>query len=404
MLLAVYLLYRAARRVFGVEVAIITATVFCIHPIVIFGSIDVRPYAFAMLAISSSILLLVQLHESPSNRIAALLGFSAGAILYFQMLFATILPAFCICFLFVKARSLKQRLRLFGLTFACFTVALIPLLPGLIYLFNTRHAHVYDQAPKLTDLAWTIAPERSVFILIATFLIAGLLRKVDLIRALEAWPGLFCLSLALVPLLIAFTISVATSLHVFVFRYRMVAIPGIALCWGFALSKIKSRLLRALCCSALVFVLTYPYFVSPRSASHEHSWKYALEIAQKESLPDDAPLLVCSDIVESDHASLPSSSQVLDSPLFPALSYYKITMPVVALPRSLNEQTVQIAEQFVRNAATHRQRFLALGYTPSYDTLHWLVAIAAKSHEVRVLAQNEQTTGIVVLEFKPINP
>jgi hypothetical protein len=50
MLAAVYLLYRAARELFDQDVALIAAIVFCLHPIIIFAAIDVRPYAFAALA------------------------------------------------------------------------------------------------------------------------------------------------------------------------------------------------------------------------------------------------------------------------------------------------------------------------------------------------------------------
>jgi hypothetical protein len=62
MLVAVYLLYRAARQLFAWDVAFITAIVFCLHPIIIFAAIDVRPYAFAALALNASILALVHLN------------------------------------------------------------------------------------------------------------------------------------------------------------------------------------------------------------------------------------------------------------------------------------------------------------------------------------------------------
>ena len=52
MLGAVYLLYRSARELFDWDVAVIAAVVFCLHPIVNSESIDVRPYAFAALAIT----------------------------------------------------------------------------------------------------------------------------------------------------------------------------------------------------------------------------------------------------------------------------------------------------------------------------------------------------------------
>src|ERR1700728_5397742 len=47
MLAAVYLLYLAARELFDRDVALIAAIVFCLHPIIIFATIDIRTYAFA---------------------------------------------------------------------------------------------------------------------------------------------------------------------------------------------------------------------------------------------------------------------------------------------------------------------------------------------------------------------
>ena len=80
MLGAVYLLYRAARELFERDVALIAAIVFCLHPIIIFAAIDVRPYAFAALAINASILALVHLRHNNSNWLAALFGLSAACI------------------------------------------------------------------------------------------------------------------------------------------------------------------------------------------------------------------------------------------------------------------------------------------------------------------------------------
>jgi mannosyltransferase len=46
MLGAAYLLYRSAQKIFDHDVAIIAAVIFCLHPVVILESIDVRPNAF----------------------------------------------------------------------------------------------------------------------------------------------------------------------------------------------------------------------------------------------------------------------------------------------------------------------------------------------------------------------
>ena len=81
-------------------------------------------------------------------------------------------------------------------------------------------------------------------------LIAAVRRRLDLRRPFGS-DGLIllCTSLALVPILILYALSVGTSIHVFVPRYRLVAVPGIALCWALVVSRIDSRALRLLFCA-----------------------------------------------------------------------------------------------------------------------------------------------------------
>ena len=103
MLGAACLLYSSARELFDRDVALIAAIVFCLHPIITFASIDIRPYAFAALAINSSILAPLHLRHSSSNWLAALFGLSAACIVQFQLLFAVILPALAVCFVVLKS-------------------------------------------------------------------------------------------------------------------------------------------------------------------------------------------------------------------------------------------------------------------------------------------------------------
>src|ERR1700723_2742785 len=63
---AVYLLYCSARRLFERDLALIATIIFCLHPIVVFASFDVRPYAFAALAINLSVFALVCLRDNDS--------------------------------------------------------------------------------------------------------------------------------------------------------------------------------------------------------------------------------------------------------------------------------------------------------------------------------------------------
>ncbi len=396
MLGAVYLLYRSARELFEWDVAVIAVVVFCLHPIINSESIDVRPYAFAALAITFSIFALVRLRNNDSNWRAAIFGFSAACIIYLQFLFAVILPALVISFFAIKDGDSNTRGRQFGIALVAFAIGFLPVIPGAQFMFHTNSTHVFDLAPAFWELHGTLGERKAVLILAGAILLAGATGRFALLRRVEARKILFCASLGLVPILILYGVSVGTSTHIFAARYRVVAIPGIALCWGYVVSRIESRTLRLLFCTAVVATTAYHVFTSPSSRIHNYTWKYALDAAEKNASRDNAPVLICSDLPESDHMPMPVGSAVKDSALFAQISYYPLSVPVVALPRALNEEAVEAGSQFLRESAN--RRFLALAYAPSYNTLDWLASNAERTHRVRELGMFDR---VRVLEFIP---
>lgn len=401
MLGAVYLLYRSARELLDWDVAVIAAVVFCLHPIVTSEAIDVRPYPFAALAITSSIFALVRLRHNNSNWLAALFGLSAACIVYFQFLFVVILPALVICFFAVKVADRKTLWRQFGIALVAFALAFLPVIPGLLYMFHTSAVHVYAAAPAFWELRGTLASKRPTLCLAATILTAAATRRLDLRSHLEGRTILFCGSLALVPILILYGVSKGTSIHIFLDRYLIVAVPGIALCWAFIVSRIDSRALRLLFCTALVAATAYHAFTSPSSRVHNYTWKYALDVAEKNASTGNAPVLICSDLPESDHLPMPVGAAIKDSALFAPLSYYHLSVPVVPLPRALNDEAIKVGSQFLQQAAQRHDRFLALAFEPSYETLDWLARNAEGTHRVHELGIFDR---VEVLEFIPRTP
>ena len=396
MLAATYLLYRAARELFDWDVAMIATIVFCLHPIIIFAAVDVRPYAFAALAINASILALVHLRHNNSNWLAALFGLLSASIVEFQLLFAAILPALALCFVALKVGDRKNFWRQLGIALLAFTLGFLPTIPRLEAMLHTSGTHVFSAAPKLGELVSTLTLRGLVFLLVAAILVAAATRQLNVRRHLQRWPLLLCASLALVPILILYGLSVGTSIHVFVPRYRLVAVPGIALCWAFVASRIESTTLRLLFCLVMVSVTVAHCFRSPAYRHHEYSWKYASQVAQKDASADGAPVLICSDLPESDHMRMPAGAAIEESGILPSLSYYKLSVPVVPLPRALNSEALRAGSQFLQNAA--HERFLALAFWASYGSLDWLQKSASATHSVRELGIFD---GVKVLEFTP---
>jgi hypothetical protein len=398
MLGAVYLLYRAARELFDRDIALIATIVFCLHPIIIFASIDIRPYAFAALAINASILALVHLRHNNSNWLAGLFGLSAACIVQFQLLFAAILPALAVCFVVLKWGDRKTLWRQLGVALVAFAFAFLPVIPRLQYMVHTSGTHVFSPAPSLLELGSTLTLKGLGAIFVVGVLMTAISRRLNPRTHPEGWTILLCTSLALVPILLLYALSVGTSIHVFVPRYRMVAVPGIALCWALVASWIDSRALRLLACIAVVAATAVIYLTTPFLRQHQYSWKYALEFVEKNASVDDAPVLICSDIPEADHMAMPVGPAILESGILPPLSYYKLSVPVAPLPRALNDEAMRDGSRFLQQAAQRHQRFLAMAFAQSYATLDWLAKTAAPTNDVHELGQFD---GVKVLEFVP---
>jgi 4-amino-4-deoxy-L-arabinose transferase-like glycosyltransferase len=398
MLGAVYLLYRAARELFDRDIALIATIVFCLHPIIIFASIDIRPYAFAALAINASILALVHLRHNNSNWLAGLFGLSAAFIVQFQLLFAAIVPALAVCFVVLKWRDRKTLWRQLGVALVVFAFAFLPAIPRLKYMIHTSGTHVFSPPPRLLELGSTLTLKGLGGIFIVGVLITAGWRKLSQRIRPEGWTILLCASLALVPSLLLYALSVGTSIHVFVPRYRMAAVPGIALCWALVASWIDPRALRLLACVAVVAATAIIYLSTPFLRQHQYSWKYALEFVEKNASVDNAPVLICSDIPEADHMAMPVGRAILESGILPPLSYYKLSVPVAPLPRALNDEAMRDGSRFLQQAGERHQRFLAMAFAQSYGTLDWLAKTAAPTNDVHELGQFD---GVKVLEFVP---
>ena len=396
---AVYLLYLAARELFDRELSLIATIIFCLHPIVVFASIDIRPYAFGALATNATILILLRLRHNDSNWLAALFGLSAACIVWFHYLLGTILPALVLCFFVLKTCDRRTLWRQFGIALAVFTLAILPVITGLRYMYRTAGSHVTGPAENLRSVAWTYTPTRYWVILGIAALVAVVITRSYRKIPFKGWQILLCLSLAIIPILILYGVTIGTSMHIFAARYRTEAVPGVALCWAVLLGLIRFRALRLAFCVALVAVVAYLAYVSPSSRLHSYSSKYALELAQKNASIDNAPVLICSDFIEANYATMPVDS-AKESNLFAPLSYYRLSVPVVPLPKALNSEAKRVGTQFLEDAAKKHERFLAVAYDESYKTLDWLTQNAAGTHSVRKLGVFE---GFEVLEFVPLS-
>jgi hypothetical protein len=402
MLGAAYVLYLAARELFECDIAIAAAILFCLHHVIAFEAIDARPYAFGALAVNTAILILLRLRNNNSNWLAASFGIAAGCIVWFQDLFIVILPALALCFFIIKNCDRRTLWRQFGIALSAFMLAFLPVIPAILFLVRTSKTHVVEPAPILQDLLYLLAPGWLVVGSCVTGFIAFLVHAARQQRnsssRFEPSHLLICASLALIPSLLLYGVSVETSVHPFLpLRHCLDAVPGIALFWAFVFSSFRSRILSLLFTVTLLAVTAYAQFTSPLARTHNPSWKDALQFAEKNATTDHAPLMICSEFPESDFVTMPLDSPT-SSKLFSPLSYYKVSVPVVPMPRELNDEAIRVGSSFLHEATRKHERFLALARDSSDETLDWITQNAAATHSVRRLGKLD---GVVILEFVP---
>ncbi len=398
MLGAAYLFYLCARRLFKREMALVATIIFCANPIVVNLSTDARPYAFEVLATNATILVLLRLRKSESLWLAGLFGVLSALILYFHFLGAVVLPALLLCFVIWKYREGKVFWQQLSIGLVVFALACVPLIPDLVSMFSHAGTHVYMKSPGWILLFEVLCPGLQIVALIAGLLVvAATMRKAPRLD-IKRWQVLLVVSLALVPALTVYGVSVATPIHMFAFRHLLVAVPGISLCWAFGLSLFPPRAVRLIFVLTLVVPIAAIYYTAPFARQHGYTWNYALAAAEKNASPDNAPVLICSDFPESNYVPMPLHS-AKESRQFSQLADYKLTVPVVPLPRALNGEAKRVGNSFLARAERRHERFLAMGYEHSYKTLAWLRRRAAGSYAVRKLGVYD---GVKVLEFLPL--
>jgi hypothetical protein len=88
----------------------------------------------------------------------------------------------------------------------------------------------------------------------------------------------------------------------------------------------------------------------------------------------------------------------MESGILPPLSYYHLSVPLTPLPRALNDEAMRDGSRFLQQRSQRHERFLALAFVQSYETLDWLRKQAGGTYNVRELGAFD---GVKVLEFVP---
>jgi mannosyltransferase len=298
--LAVFVLFALTRRLFGLRVALIAATLLAVNSFFVYYEQDVRPYSLAVFLVVLATFLFVKAVEDPS--LWRWLGYGVvGALAVYAHLFAAFV-------LFAHLSSLlirrpRPRLRDLAAAYGLIALVVAPLLTVMVRTDPLSREFI-DQ-PHLGSFRWLflnltggggLATTGSFALLVAYF-VACCLGLLWILRAVidrkahretgNGWPYGLILSWLSVPILGSFAVSMVRA-PIFYPRYLIVALPPLVTLAAIGISGLPHGILRAVALAAVV-ALALPPLVSNyrRDFKEGEDWRRAVAYVTRAELRGD---------------------------------------------------------------------------------------------------------------------
>lgn len=384
--LSAMLLFDLARRWFSPRVAIAASVFFCTQQWIMFAAADARPYGLGLLTVVAATWLMLRWLETQRMAEACTYGITAALMLHFHMLFATVL-VFHAAYLAVTMPRHRQAARQAAMAVFILAALALPLLPQYLFAFTGRGAHTFSNPRTLWDLGRQFLPGLP---LVAAAAIAALLPRLQPAERarIENKFVLLALLWAAVPMFLLFIAAKLSGSDLFVGRYLIPYVPGIALCFGMVLEYLSTRLRTGLV--LLIFLIPNAISVfQGQFPSHTAwgNWAAAIEFVDKENRTSGMPVLMRSPFPESDFFAW-RTEKMDDSALYAPLGFYRSPGDWHPLPVTLNSD----AEYLIGNLSSGKT---ALFFVSREDDLvpdpyiAYLSGLARPSGEFRQVADFE---------------
>jgi mannosyltransferase len=372
MALACLFLYRIMERLVDRESALPTVIAFvCLKPI-IFAATDARPYAILLAIITGSTLALIKWMDSGLRRYAALYVVTAALIPYFHYL---AMPVLGVQALYALARLREDstvRVRELLIAGAAMGVLMLPVLPLLLEVSRQRHLHSFSSIPSMMDLAELLTPPVLMFSTMFGVLVGWIVfRKLRVVPA-EIRNSSVCLLVALTlgPALFAFAVSLLSPTKIFVGRYMVGTLVGVAMMAGWAIGRIRPVGVRSvvISCTILSSIAAFGHAGRFWPPHKDENWREVLAAVRQAAGNSDIPVLIQSPFVESSNMNLDYNGKVPGWVLAPTLNY-PTAGHVFAVAKSL-ETNLSYLEAKAFPAIEREGRFISVTGDP--DFIQWL--------------------------------
>lgn len=384
MLGACFLLARLGAVLLGDrESGCLAAVVFASSWSVFRESVDARSYALGLLVLLALAASLLRWLDTGGWRKAWLCGALAALLPHLHVFFALGYPALALYGL-LRWRDSPARAAELGAVVLCAIAGVLLYLPVALALAEQASSYSFAPTPGLYALFTIFVWPTPVVGLLVGFAVAGILTapsgRIDEEARQATQPsapeidravgGLLAVWVFL-PLLFLFLVSTLTEASVFIRRYLIVAVPGVALLYAWALRGIPSAPARLVAVS-VVALSAFVLHERPRDDFRAA----ALEVRSFIATEGAAPVLLASGVIEGENESWlrdPARAGYLNAPV----DYYPMGERVIALPRKLRGQP--LALEILEPIMPTQPRFAVVEWTGNgADVLGWLMPRAAR--------------------------
>ncbi|HEY4361555.1 MAG TPA: glycosyltransferase family 39 protein [Bryobacteraceae bacterium] len=370
---AAVVLYRVAIRMFDSSVALLAVLVFLCQQHVAFAANDARPYALGLLAVNTSMLLLLRWLETGGFRAAAALALGAAFVIYAHYFFGPVLLVEAVYALFRIHKGSPARLAELAAAIVIAGILVLPLAPHVLSLFHNRSNVTVPQTPSFFDFMDHVAPAVMLASIMAGLLIAYLTR---FWRA-GVWnfrPDHFWLVFGwafFVPTLY-FAFAISTPLKLFLPRYVLSGAPGAALLIAGGLSALVAGPARRIAATSLAAGALLAFGTWRLHGGED--WRAAADAVRTVTSGKDMPVLIVSSVSEGNDPKTLNDPNLKN--LFAPQQAYPLDAKVIRLPilatGKAPQMQVDFLEQIAETQLKDQKRFVLL--SPAESSLYgiWL--------------------------------
>ncbi len=384
--LAAYCLYRLGRELFDRETGLLAAGIFVGVPQICFAAADARPYAFGVLATIGALWMLVRWLER--GRAADAVGYVllASAAVYFQYLFAAMLPAHALYAIRRWRRGCGVAPRQLLVAAAGVALLTAPASWMAREIGRDRALHAFEAMPGVKALVRMLVPSGVLAAMLASFLVWWMLGLARRRRLTSVWSrplpdrdakhvptgdALWLASLsAVVPAVLLFVVSRATGTSVFVPRYMMSMIPGQALLLAWFLRGVQPTSGRRAVIAGYLVILLLARGL--KVAHTNEDWRGATAAVSASN--GSHPVLLSGTYTESRNLAWVQDGNHATYMRAP-LDYYATGGPTVVLPLFVSRDAESYVEGLLDSTAGLEDRFALIERSSKFPSwAPWLDA------------------------------